>query len=80
MPRFFFDFTDEPLLTDDTGVEFVNAQAAHEAGIRALPDIVRDKIGTDQTQAVVLVMRDDTGRALLRASLTLRTEWLVETP
>ena len=79
MPRFFFDFADDKVLPDELGTEFPNAHAARDAAIKVLPDIARDEIGAGDSRAVLVLMRDEEGRALFTASLTLSAKWLVDT-
>lgn len=79
MPRYFFDIVDGDLTVDDAGTEFPNAHAARDAAIRVLPDIARDKIGAGQSRDVQVLMRDEEGRAIFTASLTLSAKWLVDT-
>ena len=79
MPRFFFDFANGAVMPDDTGTEFPNAHAARDAAINVLPDIARDEISAGNSRAVVVLMRDENGRALFTASLALTANWLVDT-
>ena len=79
MPRFFFDFADGTVMPDDTGTEFPNAHAARDAAVKVLPDIARDEIGAGQGRQVLVLMRDEKGRALFTASLHLTAKWLVDT-
>lgn len=79
MPRFYFDIVDGGLTIDDTGSEYPNAHAARAAAIAALPDVARDVIAEGKGREVVVLMRDDSDRALFTASLTLTAKWLVET-
>lgn len=78
MPRFFFDFSDGVLIVDDDGTEFPDAHAARDAAIRTLPDIARTEIAARGHRDVVVLMRDETGRALFTAALTLTAKWLVD--
>lgn len=79
MPRFFFDISDGVITKDDEGLEYPNAHAARDAAIRTLPDIAREEIGVGGSRAVTVLMRDEAGRALFTASLTLTAAWLVDT-
>ena len=79
MAHYFFDIVDGDLTVDDAGTEFPDAHAARDAAIRVLPDIARDKIGKGQSREVQVVVRDEGGRALFMASLTLTAKWLVDT-
>lgn len=79
MPRFFFDIVDGDLIIDTEGTEYPNAHAAHAAAIATLPDVARDVIGEGKGREVVVLMRDESNRALFTASLALSAKWLVET-
>ena len=78
MPRFFFDISDGQLIVDNDGTEFPNAHAARDEAIRSLPDIARQEIGVRGAREVVVLMRDEAGRALFTAALTLTAKWLVD--
>jgi hypothetical protein len=66
MPRYFFDFrSDGVLSTDDEGLELSDADAAHEQAVGALADGICDSVlqgANDQHFAVEV--RDDLGRVL----------------
>jgi len=79
MPRFFFDITAGTTTVDTDGVELPNAHAARDEAVYVLPDIASDELRSGRSQAVSVVIRDDAGRKLFRASLTLDAAWLVET-
>lgn len=79
MPRFFFDISDGSLIVDNDGTEFPNAHVARDTAVRTLPDIAKDHIGEGPSREVLILMRDENGRALFTASLTLTAKWLVET-
>ena len=79
MPRYFFDIADGGLIVDDVGTEFANAHAACDAAIKVLPDVARDEIGKGQSREVLVLMRDESNRALFTASFTLSAKWLVDT-
>lgn len=79
MPRFYFDIVDGGLTVDDVGTEYPNADAARVGAIATLPELARDVIGEGKSREVVLLMRDESNRALFTASLTLSAKWLVPT-
>ena len=79
MPRFFFDISDGGLTVDDTGTEFPSAHAARDAAIKTLPDVAQDEIGEGQSREVLVLVRNEEGRAIFSASLTLTAKWLVDT-
>ena len=78
MPRFFFDTSDGLIMKDEEGTEFANAHLARDAAIMSLPDIAREEMIKHDSRAVVMLMRDESGRALFTASLTLTAKWLVD--
>jgi hypothetical protein len=62
MPRYFFDIHDgEHFAPDNTGVELEDLRAAKDEAKKALPDIV-------------VVVKDEGGHELLRATLSLAVE------
>jgi hypothetical protein len=79
MPRFFFDIQDGGLTVDDVGTEFPNVHAARDAAIRVLPDIARDYIAPHADREISVLMRNEAGQEVFKASFSLRAEWLVET-
>ncbi len=78
VPRYFFDISDGGLFKDETGLTFPDAHAARDTAIRTLPNIAQDHIGNGQSRSVTVLMRDENGRALFTASLTLSANWLVD--
>ena len=78
MPRFFFDISDGDLIVDTDGTEFPNAHAARDEAIKVLPDIARTEIAARGHREVVVLMRNEAGRALFTAALTLTAKWLVD--
>lgn len=79
MPRYFFDISDGGLTIDDTGLEFPNAHAARDEALKTLPNVAQDHMAEGKSREVVVLMRNEEGRALFTASLTLTAKWLVET-
>ena len=79
MPRFYFDISDGGLIIDNTGTEYPNAHVARDAAIKTLPHLAKDHISDGPSREVLVLMRDEHGRALFTASLTLTAKWLVET-
>jgi hypothetical protein len=78
MPRFYFDISNGGLTIDDKGTEFSNAHAARDAAIKTLPHLAKDFISDGPSREVLVLLRDEHGRALFTASLTLTAKWLVE--
>ncbi|CAA2159890.1 hypothetical protein MBRA_05070 [Methylobacterium brachiatum] len=76
MPRYFFDVMDGDLIVDSEGVDLPDVRAAHDKAIKALPDITKSYLSDKQKQEVSVTMRDESGRPMFRATLTIRAEWL----
>jgi hypothetical protein len=79
VPRFYFDIHDgERFTPDDEGLVLPDAQAARDRAVSTLPDIARDVMPDGAKRDFVVTMRDESGTAIFRASLSLQTEWLTE--
>jgi hypothetical protein len=77
VPRFYFDIDDgDRSIDDDEGLVFADIMAARAQAIAVLPEIARDHVGTSDRQDFVSVVRDERGRPVFRAKLSLVTEWL----
>ena len=79
MPRYFFDtFDQEERVEDDQGIECSTKADIAMRAIDALPDMARDELpnGTDHDFRVEV--RGQDGKVIFRASLKLRSEWLVD--
>lgn len=77
MPRYFIDIDDgERHLRDDEGSEYPGLQEAHDAAMHTLPEVARDVVLDGGRQALVATVRDAGDHALLKVTLSLRTEWL----
>ncbi len=80
MARFYFDIDDgEQFEPDEQGEECGDAQAARDMALRVVTDIAREKLPDGSRRDLVAHVRDETGRVLLRATLSLTAEW-VEPP
>ncbi len=85
MPRYFFDTDDgERCIQDDEGFEFQDACEAHDAAVRALPEIARDGVPagardvlTGAGRDFVTSVRDAGHRLVCKVTLSVRTEWLI---
>ena len=77
MTLFFFDVDDgERRTVDDQGTEFPGLKEARDGAIRALPDVARDLLPDGDRRDFTVTVKDADGRALFRASLSFRGEWL----
>ena len=79
MPRFFIDTSDQQnFVRDETGHQFEDMDAARSAAIAALPDMARDVLPDGDARTFLAIVRDNGGRTLLQASLSLGVVWLTE--
>ncbi len=77
MPRFFFDIHDGTSQTrDEEGHDFINASVACEQAVGVLPDIARDTLPIYSQHQFVTQMRDESGKIIFTATLSLMTKWL----
>jgi hypothetical protein len=77
MPRFYFDTTDTGQATlDDEGLDLSTIEEARHMALRALADLANDELPNVDRRDFTITVRDDTGKALLTAILSLRLEWL----
>ncbi|WP_162560896.1 DUF6894 family protein [Methylobacterium durans] len=75
--RFFFDFADgNRCVRDSEGTECESAQDARVEAMRALTAIARDDVLQDDLLDYMVSVRDDDGRLIYRATLSLAGEWL----
>jgi hypothetical protein len=75
MPRFYVDTSDgQTSLEDEIGIDCSGPDQAARAAVSALPDLARDSFPHCGIWSVAV--RDATGTAIFRATLTLATEWL----
>ena len=75
MPRYYFDFHDgEHFTCDDEGVECMDFKAAQHAAIAVLPNIAWDELPDGNRRDFTVKVRDESGRSLFQASLSLVAE------
>jgi hypothetical protein len=78
MPRYYFDVHNgETSTTDTVGLEFDGRRAAQREAVRCLPQLAKDALPDGTERDFVVVVRDDAGRAILRAKLSLTVETLL---
>ena len=78
MPRYSFDTIDGGrFISDESGIELPNIQAARAEAARSLTDIARD-MSPDDRREVVVEVSDDEGRPLFRTALYFEIEDLVQ--
>ncbi|KAA2235673.1 hypothetical protein F0L46_18865 [Salinarimonas soli] len=66
----------EKLIVDDTGLELDGLQAAQDEAVRGLSEIAKDALPDGVRRDFIVEVRDEGGRKLLRASLSLTVEKL----
>lgn len=72
MPLYFFDIQDqEKVSRDDIGIECGTCEAVRDAAIEALPDLARDLRSDVERHSIIVLVRDEAGKNVFRASLTL---------
>jgi hypothetical protein len=77
MPRYFFDIDDgERFTRDDQGLDCAGPEAMREAAIGVLPNIARDELPDGDRHDFTVKVRDEGGRYLFQATLSLVAEWL----
>lgn len=75
MPRFFFDtFDGTRFVPDEDGLELDNIETAKAEAQKALPDLARDGLPDGNHNTFVVSVRDEEGKVVLRAALSLVTE------
>ncbi len=75
MPRYFFDTHDgETLSGDQAGVECDGVEAARIEAQNALADLVRDVTPDGKQRTIALRVRDETGRTVVRAAVSILVE------
>ena len=77
MRRFYFDIHDGHRTSrDDEGVHFPSLEAGRAALMIALGEVTKDVMPGGLNNAIVGEIRDQTGRPIVRATLSLRVESL----
>jgi hypothetical protein len=73
--RYFFDIEDGvDEVRDDEGLELSGLEAAKAEAVRTLPDLAKSGVPERDQRVVAIRVRDETGQAVLKASLTLAVE------
>jgi hypothetical protein len=76
MPRYYFDVDDGHKLTVDVqGLECATPAEVRYSAVDALPDLARDELPNGDFLKMAVKVRDESGRYLLEASLTLDVKW-----
>ena len=75
--RYFFDVQNgDDFTPDEEGIDCDGPEAVRSQAIAALPEIARDALPDSDHHAMTVTVRDETGEAVYRASLTLAAQWL----
>ncbi len=76
MPRFFFDIDDGDHLTrDDEGMVCESRQKLGDAAVAVLPEIASDELPNGLNRTFEVKVRDEQGRYVFSATLTLLARW-----
>jgi hypothetical protein len=76
MPRYFIDSSDGSFShIDSEGVELTGDEAARYLALDALPDMVREVLPDGDQREFAVCVRDEGGRVIYSASLTLAGAW-----
>ncbi len=77
MPTFYFDFHREGTSTiDKEGDDYRSAEAARADLVRTLAEISNDITPDRERREIIGEMRDEAGKRLLRATMSLKVESL----
>jgi hypothetical protein len=77
MPRYYLDiYNADGLTEDEEGQVFETPLRLRQAAIRILPDIVRDEILDVDETSIAVKVRDESGRRVFEASLTIVSKWV----
>lgn len=74
MPRYFFDLIDGKDTLDHVGTELADHAAIDDLTLKTLADMVRDRIASLHQAPTIVTVRDESGAAVYRATLSLRVE------
>jgi hypothetical protein len=74
MPRYFFDLQDDTVLVDDEGTELAGIDAARRQALAVLGGIAKDELARQHHDWFAINVRDQDGRPVLTASLSVRVE------
>jgi hypothetical protein len=78
VPIFFFDIQfGEHHIRDDEGSDLPDRDAARREALMVLPDIVRDKSPCADQSNFVAEVRDESGRVIFTATLSLSARWII---
>ncbi|MGH1575097.1 DUF6894 family protein [Methylobacterium sp. P31] len=76
--RYYFDVLDGVLFMDDEGTEFPSAATARTETLQSLPETAKHRAGLEADREVSFTVRDEIGRPVFQAALTIATRWLAD--
>ncbi|WP_336489439.1 DUF6894 family protein [Methylobacterium nigriterrae] len=77
MPRYYIDTDDGDLnVRDERGEELPDRAAARRIAIGVLPDMARSALPDGDRRTFVASVRDEQGRTIFRARLSLTAGWV----
>jgi hypothetical protein len=74
--RYFFDTDDGRGLVSDQQGQELSPEDARRAAIVVLPELARDALPDGNEHVFTSLVRDERGRVVFRARLTLHAEWV----
>ena len=77
MARYYFDHRDgDTLISDDEGLEFDGVEAVRNEATKALADAAKDALPGAVRREIVIEVRDEASRPVLRAALWFEVQTL----
>lgn len=77
MPRFFFDtHNGDRFIRDTTGHDLPDRETARVQALEVFPDMTRDEIPDGDWRTFYVNVRDENGRAIYTACMSLVGRWL----
>jgi hypothetical protein len=75
--RYYFDTdNDDRVLRDEAGQDCASLESMRDVALRALPDLARDDLPNGDRRVFTVKVRDESGRYVLQATLSLIATWL----
>ena len=76
MPRYYFDVQDgDHFVRDEEGIDCGSRAAVRDAAIGALPGMASDVLPDGDAHDIEVLVRDETGCCVFKASLSLKSGW-----
>ena len=77
MPRYYFDLTtSDGTTTDEQGQVMSGLDTMRREALQVLPDVARDELPDGDRDVFAIRVRDETGRYIFEATLSLKADWL----